>query len=125
MPRPSHVRDAVKQQLRLSGRHSWTVEEMLVGLRRGGISADFSSVFRGLVWCEEQGLVARIDLGDGKSRYELAQDHHEHVRCEKCGNVAEVPGCLVDDAARRMQALTGYQVRAHSLVFTGLCPDCQ
>ena len=98
---------------------------MLAELRDGGVAADFSSVFRGLVWCERQGMVQRIDVGDGRTRYELAGDHHEHARCERCGTVTEVPGCLIDDAAKRLQGLTGYKVTAHRLVFIGLCPNCQ
>jgi Fe2+ or Zn2+ uptake regulation protein len=125
MPRPSHVRDAIQGRLRESHRHSWSVEEMLAELHDAGVAADFSSVFRGLVWCERQGKVQRIDVGDGRTRYELSGDHHEHARCERCGSVAEVPGCLIDDAARRLRRLTGYAVTTHRLVFIGLCPNCQ
>ncbi|HEV3230998.1 MAG TPA: transcriptional repressor [Candidatus Dormibacteraeota bacterium] len=125
MPRPSHVRDAVQGQLRGSNRHVWTVEEMLAELRAAGVAADFSSVFRSLVWCEEQGSVKRVDVGDGRARFEPAGDHHEHARCERCGTVAEVPGCVLADIPERVGSLTGFAINAHRLVFIGLCPDCQ
>jgi Fe2+ or Zn2+ uptake regulation protein len=47
------------------------------------------------------------------------------VQCESCGTVAAVPDCVVDDAAAQIEATTGFQVRAHRLVLTGLCPDCR
>jgi Fur family ferric uptake transcriptional regulator len=125
MPRPSHVRDAVTMQLKRAARHSWTVEEMQADLDASGVGADFSSVFRGLAWSESQGVVQRIDLGDGKARYELRGAHHEHLRCERCGTVTEVPGCLVEDSIKRLQQLTGFAVDTHRLVFIGLCRGCQ
>jgi Fur family ferric uptake transcriptional regulator len=125
MPRPSHVRDAVTSQLGRHHRHSWTVEEMQAELESGGVAADFSSVFRSLTWSESQGMVQRIDLGDGKARFELKGDHHEHLRCERCGTVTEVPGCLVEDSIKSLQRLTGFTVDTHRLVFLGLCRNCQ
>jgi Fe2+ or Zn2+ uptake regulation protein len=32
---------------------------------------------------------------------------------------------VVEDAAREIEASTGYRVGGHSLVFSGLCPDCK
>jgi Fe2+ or Zn2+ uptake regulation protein len=98
---------------------------MLSDLRSGGVGADFSSVFRSLVWSESQGMLQRVDVGDGRSRFELLAEHHEHVQCERCGVVTEVPGCLVTDATRRLERLTGFAVSTHRLVFLGLCPNCQ
>jgi len=57
---------------------------------------------------EREGLVNRIDLGDGKVHYELSHEHHEHIRCEGCGRVAEVPGCVLEDAAAAVRNSTGF-----------------
>jgi Fe2+ or Zn2+ uptake regulation protein len=125
VPRPSHVRDAVRRRLAAADRHSWSVDEMLEEVRAERVPADFSSIFRGLVWCESEGLVRRIEVGDGKARFELAGNHHEHARCERCGTVTEVPGCVVDDASVRLERITGFSIRAHTVLFTGLCRDCR
>lgn len=73
---------------------------------------------------EAEGTVQRLDLGDGVARYESAGAHHEHVRCESCGRVAEVPWCSLEDAARQVEARTGFRLTGHRLVFSGLCPAC-
>jgi Fe2+ or Zn2+ uptake regulation protein len=73
---------------------------------------------------ERDGIIRRIDLGDGKAYYESGADHHEHVRCETCGRVAEVPGCVLEDATSGVQSSTGFVVTSHHLVFSGLCPNC-
>lgn len=119
------MRDAVQEILREPAHHSWTVEEMLAQLGRRNVAADFSSVFRALTWCHAQGLVQRIEVGDGKARFEAVADHHEHAQCERCGTVVEVPGCHVDEVARRLEQQTGFALTAHRLVFLGLCPQCR
>ncbi len=98
---------------------------MRADLEQSGIAADFSSVFRALVWCEKEGRAQRVDIGDGRARFENLGDHHEHAHCDRCGAITEVPGCLAEDAATRLRRLTGFRAAAHRLVFTGLCRACQ
>jgi Fe2+ or Zn2+ uptake regulation protein len=124
VPRPSPVTDEVKRLLLSGGRHAWSLEELLEGVRATLGGADPSSVFRATVALEQAGMIDRLDLGDGRSHYELRDDHHEHVRCESCGRVAEIRGCVVDDASARIEAKTGFVVSSHQIVFIGRCPDC-
>jgi Fur family transcriptional regulator, peroxide stress response regulator len=122
--RPSRVREAVSGLIGGHARHDWSIEDLLDGLAAEGHRADFSSVFRALAQLEEGGEVRRVDLGDGKSRFEAAGKHHDHVRCGACGAVAGVPCSLLDRVASRVERQTGYAVSGHRLVFTGLCPGC-
>ncbi len=124
MARPSHVRDAVRMRVAGDPRHGWSVDELKAELDGAGIRADFSSVFRALVWLQEKRIVDRIDLGDGKARYELARSHHEHVRCERCGTIKEIPGCLVEESTAGIEAATGFRLTRHRLVLAGVCPGC-
>ena len=124
VPRPSPVTDEVKRLLLSGGRHAWSLEELLEAVRANLGSADPSSVFRATVTLEQGGLIDRLDLGDGRSHYELRDDHHEHVRCESCGRVEEVEGCVLSDASARIEANTGFVVNSHQIVFVGRCPDC-
>jgi len=88
------------------------------------MTADFSSVFRALRRLEDEGTVLRIDLGDGKARFEPTGEHHEHVRCERCGAVAAVPGCLVESSTA-VERRTGFTITGHRLLFAGICPECR
>ena len=124
MPRPSPVRDALRQIFATEAHNTWSLDELAEKVRSMIGTGDYSTVFRAVGVLEGQGTIQRVDLGDGLSRYETRRDHHEHVRCDGCGRVAEVPGCLVEDAAKEIQALTGFTLERHSLVFSGLCPDC-
>lgn len=125
MPRPSPVTDAVKAAIAAEDRHAWALDELLEAVRRQIPTADFSTVFRAMQTLERGGKVVQVDLGDGKARYETIRDHHEHIRCTQCGSVAEVPGCLVEDAVAQVQRRTGFVVKSHQVVFAGVCRPCR
>jgi Fe2+ or Zn2+ uptake regulation protein len=124
MPRPSPVRDALERVFAGHDHRTWSLEELVDRVRETVGGGDFSTVFRAVGVLEKKGQIQRVDLGDGLSRYEARRDHHEHVRCDSCGRVAEVQGCAVAGAAREIERVTGYLLTSHSLVFSGLCPDC-
>ncbi|HUE59509.1 MAG TPA: transcriptional repressor, partial [Acidimicrobiales bacterium] len=124
MPRPSPVSDEVGRLLASGERHAWSLAELLGAVRQTVAGANYSSVFRATTTLEQAGVVDRLDLGDGTSRYELRDIHHEHVLCESCGRIAEVRDCVVDDAAIRIHDDTGFTVRSHQVVFIGRCADC-
>jgi Fe2+ or Zn2+ uptake regulation protein len=124
VPRPSPVTDAVRNVFEGEARHAWSIDQLHEAVRSALGGADYSTVFRAVSTMERDGHIRRIDLGDGKAYYEASDDHHEHVRCEACGRVAEVPGCVVQHAATGVQRRTGFRVTSHQIVFSGLCPAC-
>ena len=122
--RPSPVSDEVKRLLTAGDAHLWSIDGLHEGVVRALGAADYSTVFRAVSGMERDGLIHRIDLGDGKVHYELADKHHEHIRCDSCGRVVEVPGCVLEDATSAVMASTGFKVTSHQLLFGGVCPDC-
>jgi len=124
MARPAHVRSAVEGILEGSDRHGWSVDGLADALSAAGVEASFSAVWRALRHLERAGVAMRVDLGDGKVRYESAGAHHDHVQCERCGGVSAVEGCVVEDAVRTVEASTGYTLSDHRLLFRGVCPAC-
>src|SRR5689334_16190737 len=116
MARPSHVRDAVAELL--PERHAWTVDTAHASLGDRGITADRASVHRALTKLTEDGKAQRFEL-DGRAWFEERADHHEHVVCEDCGDVAPIPGCVV-----REPAVPGFTITGHSVTFSGRCAAC-
>ena len=116
--------DEVRRLLDTGERHAWALDELheAVVARLG--AAAYSSVFRAAAQLERDRVLDRVDLGDGRARFELHDRHHEHIRCESCGRVEEVPGCLLDDVAAQVQSATGFRVTSHQVVFGGTCGDC-
>jgi len=124
VPRPSPVRDALREIFASPGHQAWSLDELLGRVRSEVGAGDYSTVFRAVGVLEAEGLIQRVDVGDGLARYETSGGHHDHVRCDSCGRVAEVPECVLEDAAKEIEASTGYRLSGHSLVFSGLCPAC-
>ena len=118
--------DQVKLLLSTSGtKHLWSIDELHGAVVKVLGAADYSTVFRAVSGLERDGSIKRIDLGDGKVHYELSDDqHHEHIRCDYCGRVAEVAGCVLDGRSSAVTTSTGFKVRSHQLLFSGICPDC-
>lgn len=125
MPRPSAAQAAIRGVLADSRVHALTLDELRGRLAAAGSPADSSTVFRAVEALARDGAVRRVDLGDGRARVEALAAHHEHVRCDGCGEVTAVPGCLVDDVRARVAASTGYAVTDHLLVLVGRCPACR
>ena len=124
MPRPSPIADEVRWLFETQERHAWSIDELLEEVRSSLGAADYSSVFRAVGQLERSGFLDKIDLGDGRARFEVHDDHHEHIRCERCGRVDEVPVCVLDDAAAQVKGLTGFKVTSHRVVFGGVCREC-
>jgi Fur family ferric uptake transcriptional regulator len=121
---PSPIRDTVRLLFSTPGRHVWSTEELHEAVRTSLGGADYSSVFRAVAGMERSGLIDRIDLADGKAHYELRDKHHDHVRCDACGRVAGVTGCILENATSAVESDTGFTITSHQLLFTGLCSDC-
>lgn len=124
MARPSPVSDQVKTLFSDAHRHLWSIDELHTAVVGRLGAADYSTVFRAVSGLEKDGLIHRIDLGDGKVHYERAEEHHEHIRCDSCGRVVEVPGCVLEDASAAVTSSTGFKVTSHQLLFSGVCPSC-
>lgn len=118
------MRSAIGELLASSGRHDWTIEEVGQALEARGVAADPSSIFRGLVRLGEEGEIDRVDLGDGKLRFERKRTHHEHVTCDDCGSVREVPGCLVEEVIPEIERQTGFVITGHRVLLGGRCRRC-
>jgi Fur family transcriptional regulator, ferric uptake regulator len=97
-------------------------------LRAGGGRVGLASVYRTLDGLDELGLVQRVDLGDGVSRFERADprgDHHHHLVCGDCGRVEPFEDSALEAALARVAGGRGYDLAAHDVVLRGACVDCR
>lgn len=88
-----------------------------------GIS--LGTVYRNLKLLAETGEVAPVAGSGVLIRYDGCTDNHHHFRCDSCGCVLDVEEPVDTELDRRVAARTGLAIRCHSLVFHGLCVDCQ
>jgi Fur family ferric uptake transcriptional regulator len=97
-------------------------------LRASSSRVGIASVYRTLEGLGGLGLVQRVDLGDGVSRFERIDptgDHHHHLVCADCGKVEPFEDPALEAAIVGVAGGKGYDVAAHDVVLRGSCGDCQ
>jgi len=105
-----------------------SAQEIHDGVRAGGHRIGIASVYRALDGLDELGLVQRVDLGDGISRFERVDplgDHHHHLVCGDCGKVEPFEDPALEAAIVSVAGGRGYEVAAHDVVLRGACGDCR
>ena len=105
-----------------------SAEEIHERLRAAGPRVGIASVYRALEGLDGLGLVQRVDLGDGVSRFEPTHaggDHHHHLVCDDCGKVEPFEDSSLEAAIERVADGRGYAVAAHDVVLRGACEDCR
>jgi len=120
--REAVIAHLAKQQCCLSA------QEVLDGLRAAGRAVGIASVYRALDQLAELGLVHRIDLGEGVTRFEPAQpdgEHHHHIVCGSCGKVDRFDDPALERAISAVAGSHGYALGHHDVVLRGACGDCR
>jgi Fur family transcriptional regulator, ferric uptake regulator len=105
-----------------------SAQEIHDHLRAEGARIGIASVYRALEGLDKLGLVQRVDLGDGVSRFEPAHsggDHHHHLVCDHCGKVEPFEDSALEAALQRVAGGRGYAVGAHDVLLRGACADCR
>ena len=110
------------------GEHLST-EEIYDQVKRKFPEIGLATVYRTVQLFEEMGIVDRLNLDDGCSRFELAKEgrihHHHHLICEKCNKVFEVEHDLLDDIEKEIERKYGFKIHDHNVMFYGICKDCE
>jgi Fur family ferric uptake transcriptional regulator len=105
-----------------------TAQEIFDRLRGSGRRVGIASVYRVLDLLTSEGLLQRIDLGSGISRYEPVRSgghHHHHLVCDSCGKVEAFEDRALETAIHRLERTSGYVVAGHDVVLHGACGDCR
>ncbi len=85
-----------------------------------------ATVFRTVNLFVKTGIIQRIELSEGKYRYELSdQPHHHHAVCLKCGTVKDVEDCETVEIEKKIKQQLNFQIQTHRLEFFGTCRSCQ
>ena len=79
-----------------------------------------STVYRTMKLFEESGIVARLDFGDGRARYEQTPDeHHDHLIDVTTGKVIEFNDPEIEALQEKIAARLGYTLVDHRLELFG------
>lgn len=98
----------------------WVFEQV----RRTLPKVSLGTVYRNLGVLKEEGLVREIYGNDRRAHYDADISRHAHFICDACDQIIDVRGVDAIDW-RTFKDLVGCKVEEQSVVFTGLCANCQ
>ncbi len=104
-----------------------SAQEISDELRGAGSGIGQASVYRALDLLHELGLVQRVEIDGGGSRYEPVVpggEHHHHAVCETCGRVTAFEDERLERALERLSGRLKHSMRAHDIVIRGDCSRC-
>ena len=102
-------------------------EEIYLSLRKDGINASRATVYRTIDVLVKNKLVRKLDLGDGKARYENKMDssHHDHLICVQCGKIEEFMDDKIESRQDEIVKRFGFKMIRHIHQLFVLCDKCQ
>ena len=90
-------------------------------VRREHPTISRSTVYRVLGQLTEEGTILRLHLNGEDERYDGNTSRHSHVRCTRCGAVADIPAVVMDEPAET----AGYLLTGCAVEYAGVCPRCR
>ena len=103
-------------------------QEIHLELRSRGEAVGLASVYRVLDVLAAKGLVQRLDLGDGVTRFEAvrhSEEHHHHIVCDGCGKIEPFADDRLERVIRDVEEKSEYAVAGHDIVLRGECGACR
>lgn len=102
-------------------------EEIYLTLRDRNVNVSRATVYRTMDILFKHDLVRRMDIGDGKWRYEhwLDCSHHDHLICIRCGKIEEFLSPEIEKLQEKVSSRYRYKLVRHVHQLFGLCEECQ
>jgi Fur family ferric uptake transcriptional regulator len=114
-------REAIVEQFLRTTEHV-SIDDLLARVRKRNKSIGYATVYRTLRLLVDSELAHQRQFGDGQTRYEVADEHHDHLICEKCGLVLEFEDEEIEALQERVaEKLGGFVIVRHRHELYGLC----
>ncbi|MAF54100.1 MAG: transcriptional repressor [Chloroflexi bacterium] len=84
-----------------------------------------ATVYRTIRLLLEAGVVCKLALRDGTTKYSLARyEHHHHIVCVRCGTVDEFRDSTIERLVRAIGGEVNGEILGHRIEFDILCQGC-
>ena len=102
-------------------------EEIYLALKKRGKHVSRATVYRTMDILVNNGFARKMNLGDGRARYEskVNSPHHDHLVCMDCGLIVEFMDQQIEDLQDKIAIQYNFQLKRHIHQLFGLCKKCQ
>lgn len=120
--RNTHQRALVLSAVEAHGNHP-TAEDIYQYVRQEDDHISRSTVYRNLHLLVDNGSIISLKTDSGE-RFDRRTDAHAHLICEVCGRIVDVPQPTLPGVDKLVAEETGFEIHAHQIEFSGICPEC-
>jgi Fur family ferric uptake transcriptional regulator len=104
--------------------HHVTAQLLAERVQVGNPDIHASTVYRTLDTLTELGVVEHTHLGHGATVYHLTDRRHQHLVCESCGAITEVPLAVFDPLVEVLRDSYAFRLRPEHVALSGVCANC-
>ena len=101
-------------------------EEIYFALKSAGENVSRATVYRTIDILVKHNFIRKLDIGDGKSRYEtkINHPHHDHMICVECGKIIEFVNDEIEKIQDEICNKFKFKLLRHIHQLFGICKDC-
>ncbi len=122
--RMTHQRRVVLEELKKTTAHP-TADELYEAVRKRLPNISLGTVYRNLEILSACGQALKLDLGEGKKRFDATLTPHYHLRCTQCGRIIDVPYVPIDrKIEEKLRSLGNFKITGVQVHFEGICDKC-
>ncbi len=121
--RMTRQRIVILEELRKVDSHP-TAEELYLMVRRRLPKISLGTVYRNLELLAASNEIARLDSAGSMRRFDGNPMPHRHIRCQRCGMMADVFGDHAPAPDISRVTVQGFRVSGVRVEYEGLCEAC-
>lgn len=84
-----------------------------------------ATIHRNLNLLVEQKEVYKLVGLENASRYDINIKEHYHFVCHNCKRISDLKMDYQKNLNNKIKNMNDYRFDSHTIIFNGLCPDCQ
>ena len=102
-------------------------EEIYLDIRQSGLNVSRATVYRTIDVLVKNKMVRKLELGDGRARYEhkVNATHHDHLICIQCGKIEEFMDEVIESRQDEIVKKFGYKLVRHIHQLFIICSECE
>ena len=102
-------------------------EEIYLAIRQSGLNVSRATVYRTIDVLVKNRMVRKLELGDGRARYEhrVNATHHDHLICIQCGKIEEFMDEVIESRQDEIVKKFGYKLVRHIHQLFIICSECE
>ncbi len=99
---------------------------LLVKREYPDLNTGITTVYRTLNLLEENKLATSLSFGSQGKKFELGnKPHHDHLICEKCGDIVEFEDEQIEILQKAIAEKYAFKLTDHLMQLYGICIECQ